>query len=131
MENDPRSLREDLYRVINHYAELARLAKKGEVDPISQIGKIVKNTIPYLLLVIRDLLTPLERGELTYQEALYQILKEARNFADHEVLIDSRNEIQKIEQSTRIFVYAVKWIDSHANVRPSQHDIDVIAKKAK
>ncbi|HMK34383.1 MAG TPA: protein kinase [Desulfomonilaceae bacterium] len=129
MDADAHSLREDLYRVIQHYAELAKLAKKGEVDPISQIGKIVKNTAPYLLLVVRDLLPTLEREEITYQEALYHLLKEARRFSDQQVLMDSRNEIQKIEERSRVFIYAVKWLDSAAHLRPGQQEIDGMARK--
>jgi hypothetical protein len=129
MASDTRSLREDLYRVIQHYADLAKLAKKGEVDPISQIGKIVKSAAPYLLLVIRDLLPSLEREELTYHETLYQLLREARQFSDQQVLIDSRNEMQKIEESQRIFIYAIKWLDSSANLRPSPSDVDAAARK--
>lgn len=129
MESDARSLREDLYRVIQHYAELARLAQKGEVDPISQIGKIVKNAAPYLMLVIRDLLPQLERDEITYQEALYHVLKEGRRFPDQQVLLDSRSEIQKVEEGGRIFLYAIKWLDSPSNLRPSQQDVDALARK--
>ena len=82
MENDAHSLREDLYGVIQHYAELAELAKKGEVDPLGQIGKILKKTAPYLLLVIRDLLPRLERDEVTYQDTLFQIIREAQQFSN-------------------------------------------------
>jgi Protein kinase domain len=129
MESDSRSLREDLYRVIQHYADLAKLAKKGEVDPISQIGKIVKNTAPYLLLVVRDLLPAIESEELTYSEALYHLLKDARKFSDHQVLVDSRNEIQRIEEGQRIFIYAIKWLDYAANLRPSPQEIDAVARR--
>ncbi len=129
MENDAHSLREDLYRVIQHYAELAELAKKGEVDPLGQIGKIVKKTVPYLLLVIRDLLPRLERDEITYQDVLFHIVREAQQFSDQSVLIDSRNQIQKIEGDQKVFIYAVKWLDASSKLRPSPQDVQVIRRK--
>jgi len=131
MERDAHSLRDELYSVIQHYAELARLAQQGEVDPIGQIGKIVKRTAPYLLLVIRDLVPRLERQEITYYEALYAIIRIAQQFPDLQVLIDSRNEIQQVEQGTRVFTYAVKWLDSSANVRPGSAEIEVVKRKLK
>ncbi|MBI5249326.1 MAG: protein kinase [Desulfomonile tiedjei] len=129
MERDSQSLREDLYRVIQHYAELAQLAKKGEINPLGQIGKVLKNTAPYLLLVIRDLLPQLERREVTFYEMLYHILREAQRFPDQQVLIDSRNEIQKIEHEGRLFLYAVKWLDAQSNLRPGPQDIDLMQRK--
>lgn len=129
MDTDERSLREHLYRVIQYYAELAKRRKKGEVDPISQIGKIVKSTAPYLLLVIRDLLPQIERDELTYVEVLHLLLREGRRFPDQQVLQDSRAEIQRIEEGTRIFIYAAKWLDSPTLLRPNQSDIELINKK--
>jgi Protein kinase domain len=129
MENDAHSLREDLYRVIQHYAELAQLAKKGEVDPLGQIGKILKKTVPYLLLVIRDLLPRLERDEMTYQETLFNIIREAQQFSDQGVLIDSRNEIQKIEGDQKVFLYAVKWLDAPTKLRPSPQEVLAIRRK--
>jgi serine/threonine protein kinase len=129
MERDSQSLREDLYRVIQHYADLAELAKKGEINPLGQIGKILKNTAPYLLLVIRDLLPQLEKHEITYYEMLYHLLREAQRFPDQTVLIDSRNEIQKIEQEGRLFLYAVKWLDAQPNLRPGPQEIDSMHRK--
>jgi len=129
MERDAHSLREDLYRVVQHYAELADLAKKGVADPIGQIGRIIKKNAPYLLLVIRDLLPPLERNEITYSEAMYHLVREAQKFSDHQVLIDSRNEIQQIEQEGRVFLFGVKWLDAPINARPSPQDVDAILKK--
>ncbi|AFM26510.1 serine/threonine protein kinase [Desulfomonile tiedjei] len=129
MERDSQSLREDLYRVIQHYADLAALAKKGEINPLGQIGKILKNTAPYLLLVIKDYLPQLERHEITFYEMLFQIISEAQRFPDQQVLLDSRNEIQKAEHAGRIFLYAVKWLDAQSNLRPSLQDIDVMAQK--
>ncbi|MDQ7782592.1 MAG: protein kinase [Desulfomonilaceae bacterium] len=129
MERDAHSLREELYRVIQHYTELAQLATKGEVDPLSQIGRIIKKTAPYILLVIRDLLPPLERGELTYYEVIYNVIRSAQQFPDQQVLIDSRNEMQEIEEGERVFLYAVKWLDSHIYLRPAPHEIDTIQNK--
>ncbi len=129
MERDAQSLREELYRVIQHYAELSELAQKGDLDPIGQIGKIVKKTAPYLLMVIRDLLPPLEKEEITYTEALFFIVRASQQFSDHEVLIESRNEIQKIEQERRVFFYAVKWLDASTHQRPGPHDIQAISRK--
>lgn len=129
MENDAHSLREDLYGVIQHYAELAELAKKGEVDPLGQIGKILKKTAPYLLLVIRDLLPRLERDEVTYQEVLFHIIREAQQFSNQTVLFDSRNEIQNIEGDQKVFIYAVKWLDAPTKLRPSPHEVQAIRRK--
>ena len=131
MERDAQSLREDLYRVVQYYAELAKLARKGEVDPLGQIGKIVKKTAPYLLLLIRDLLPQLERETITYHEALYQIIRGAQQFSDHHILLDSRNEIQEIEQGAKLFLYAIKWLDSPINARPAAHELDILQKKLK
>jgi hypothetical protein len=131
MESEAHSLREDLYRVIQHYADLSKLAKKGEVDPIGQIGKIVKQAAPYLLLVIKDILPRMERGEIDYNEALHSVLMQARMFSDPQVLFDSRNEIQKIEENGRIFLYGVKWLDTQTNVRPGPTDIDMMRHKLK
>lgn len=129
MERDSQSLREDLYRVIQHYAELSQLAKKGEINPLGQIGKILKDTAPYLLLVIRDVLPQLEKNEITYFELLYQLIREAQRFPDQQVLIDSRNEIQKVEQEGRILLYAVKWLDAQSNLKPLPQDVDSIHRK--
>ncbi|MFH1113727.1 MAG: protein kinase [Pseudomonadota bacterium] len=129
MERDAHSLREDLYRVIQHYSELAQLATKGEMDPLSQIGRIVKKTAPYILLVIRDLLPHLERGELTYYEVVYNLIRAAQQFPDQQVLIDSRNEMQEIEEGGRVFLYALKWLDSHVYLKPAPHEIETIQKK--
>jgi hypothetical protein len=129
MERDSQALREDLYRVVQHYAELTRLAKKGAVDPLAEIGKVLKKTAPYLLLVIRDLLPPLERGEITYHEALFILIRAAQGFPDHQILIDSRNAIQRIEEAGRVFFYAVKWLDAPSNHRPSPQDVEMLGKK--
>ncbi len=131
MESEAHSLREDLYRVIQHYADLSKLAKKGEVDPIGQIGKIVKQTAPYLLLVIKDMLPRMERSEIDYNEALHNLILQARMFSDAQVLFDSRNEIQKIEENGRIFLYGVKWLDAQTNVRPGPADIDMMKHRLK
>ncbi len=128
-ETSAKALREDLFRVVYHYAELADLAKRGEVDPLGQIGKILKTTAPYLLLVIRDMLPRLERGELTYHEALSSLLIAARDFSDHDLLMDGRAEIQKIETENRVFIYAVKWLDSRTLVKPSPQEADAIRTK--
>lgn len=129
MERDAHALREDLYRVIQHYAELSQLARKGQVDPLAHIGRIVKKTAPYLLLVIRDLLPQLEREEITYYEAVYFIVRAAQQFADSQLLIESRNEIQEIEQEGRVFLYAVKWLDTPVNQRPAPHELDTVQKR--
>ena len=125
-ETAAQTLREDLYRVVHHYAELADLAKKGDIDPLEQIGKILKTTAPYLLLVIRDMLPRIERGELTYHEALSGLLTAAREFSDHDLLMEGRNEIQKIEAESRVFIYAVKWLDSRTLVKPTPQEADSI-----
>jgi len=129
MERDSQQLREDLYRVIQHYAELAKLAKRGEADPLGQIGKILQHAAPYLLLVIRDWLPQLERGEITYYELLYNLIRAAQKFPNQQVLIDSRNEIQKIEETGRVFFYGVKWLDLTSNQRPSPQELPLIRKK--
>ena len=129
MERDIQQLREDLYRVIQHYAELSKLAKKGEADPLGQIGRILQRTAPYLLLVIRDWLPQLERGQITYYELLYNLIRAAQRFPNLQVLLDSRNEIQKIEESGRIFFYGVKWLDVTSNQRPSPQEVAMVRKK--
>ena len=128
-ETAAQALREDLFRVVHHYAELADLAKRGEIDPLGQIGKILKTTAPYLLLVIRDMLPRLERGELTYHEALSVLLNAARDFSNHDLLMEGRNEIQKIEAESRVFIYAVKWLDSRTLVKPTPQEADSIRTK--
>ncbi len=128
-ENDAQSLREDLYRVVYHYAELTDLAKRGEVDPLGQIGIILKNTAPYLLLVIRDMLPRLERGELTYHEALFHLISAAREFSDQDLLMEGRNEIQRMEEESRVFIYAVKWLDSHLLTRPTLQEAEALKAK--
>jgi Protein kinase domain len=123
MNKDSRSLREELYRVIDHYAELTALARQGEANPISQIGRIVKKRFPILLVVIRELIPRLERDELTFEEAVFQIIREAQQFPDLEAVIDSRQEIQRIETDGAAFLYAVKWLDSKANLQPSPQEV--------
>lgn len=129
MERDTQQLREDLYRVIQHYAELSKLAKKGEGDPLGQIGRVLQRTAPYLLLVIRDWLPQLERGQVTYHELLYNLIRAAQKFPNLQSLLDSRNEIQKIEDTSRIFFYGVKWLDVTSNQRPSPQEVGMIRKK--
>jgi serine/threonine-protein kinase len=121
-------LREDLYRVIHYYAELSKLARKGVVDPISQIGRILEKRLPYVLLVIRDMLPALEKGELTYYEALNMLIREARKITDQKLLIQSRQEIEKIESQGRVFVYAVKWADAADQLRPNPAAVDKMQK---
>ena len=95
MQKDSQSLREELYRVIQHYAELSKLAQKGEVDPIGQIGRIIKSRFPYLLILVRDLLPLLESDQMTYDEALFSLLKEVQQFSDLPTLLDSRSESRR------------------------------------
>ncbi len=128
MAKDVTSLREDLYSVINHYAELSQLAKKGEVDPMGQIAYILRNRFPYLLVVIRDLLPHLERGGMTYDEVLFNLIREAQKFPDQKALAQSREEIEKIESNSRCFIYAVKWMDAEKNRRPSVEEVAEIRK---
>lgn len=124
MAIDSQSLREELYGVINHYAELADLAKKGEVNPIGQIGRIVKKSFPYLFIVIRDILPSLERDILTYNEALYQIIRECQQFNDTQTLMDSLHEMEKVEKAGRTLVYAVKWLDVKAMRKPDAQALE-------
>jgi hypothetical protein len=128
-QRDAASLREELYKVINNYADFAKIAQQGEVNPIGQIGKILQKTLPYLLLVIRDTLPLIEKETLTYNEALYQIIRAGQQFPDIQALKDSREEIQKIEEEGKIFLYAAKWVDSPTNTRPSDQECEVIQKK--
>jgi len=128
MQQDAGSLREDLYRVVHYYAELSQLAQKGAMDPMSQIGQIVKNRFPYLLIVIRDLLPLLERDVMTYHEVLFNIIRAAQQFPDRKVLLQSRDEIEKIESEGRFFLYAVKWMDVDKRLRPSASDVQRIHK---
>lgn len=127
-QQDASSLREDLYRVVHHYAELAQLARKGAIDPLSQIGRILEKRVPYLLIVIGDLLPLLEREVMTYHEVLFNIIRQAQQFPDQKVLIQSRKEIEKIESETKVFLYAVKWMDTENNLRPSRREVDRIQK---
>jgi hypothetical protein len=128
MAQEAQSLREDLYRVVHHYAELAELAQKGEVDPMGEIGRILRNRLPYLLLVVRDVLPELERETMTYFEVLYHIVRAAQKFSDQAVLIQSRQEIEKIEAGAGIFTYAVKWIRSEDQLRPSSKAVEQIRR---
>lgn len=127
-QQDASSLREDLYRVVHHYADLAQLARKGAIDPLSQIGRILEKRVPYLLIVIGDLLPALEREVMTYHEVLFNIIRQAQQFPDQKVLIQSRKEIEKIEAETKVFLYAVKWMDVENNLRPTRRDVDRIQK---
>jgi hypothetical protein len=129
VDQNAQNLREDLYKVIQHYADLAALAKKGEVNPIGQIGKIVKKTAPYLLMVINDFMPSLEADKITYFEALYYLLRSAREFPDIQTLQDSKNELQKLEERGRIFIYAVKWLDLQSYLRPTPGEIDQMSHK--
>ena len=126
MKEEAQDLREELYGVINYYAELAELASKGEADPISQIGRIIKKRYPYLLLVIRDFLPDLERGEKSYYDALYDIVRAAQQFPNIKTLHDSLDEIEKIEQRQKAFAYAVKWLGSKTYIRPTIKEAEEI-----
>lgn len=126
---DARTLREDLFRIIHHYADLSRMAQKGEVNPIGHIGRILEKTVPYILIIVRELLPYLERDEITYYEALYHIVRAAQQFPDPASLADSREEIQKIERETKVFIYALKWMDSSSLIRPSLQEVEAIQKK--
>jgi len=123
------SLREDLYRVVHHYADLSKLAQKGVIDPLAQIGRILNRRFPYLLLVIRDLLPPLERGEMTYFEVLFNIIRAAQVFSDQKALMSSLEELEKIESESRAFIYAVKWLSAVRNQRPTSRDIEKTLKR--
>lgn len=129
LEQDAASLREDLYRVIHNYADLSKLAQKGEVNPMGQIGKILQRTAPYLLVIIRDLLPLMEKDSVTYPEALHHIIRSAQHFSDPEALQDSREEIQKIEEHTRIFIYAVKWLETPSQTKPTSPEIAAVQRK--
>ncbi len=59
----------------------------------------------------------------------FHILRDAQRFPDQAVLIDSRNEIQKIEQEGRLFLYAVKWLDAQSNLKPGPQEIDSMHRK--
>jgi hypothetical protein len=128
MVQSPEDLREDLYRVVHHYAELAQLAKKGAVDPLAQIGRIVNRRFPYLLVVIRDLLPSLERNLLTYQEVLFNLIRAGQRFSNQVGLASSLQEIEKMESQARIFVYAAKWISAENYRRPSLRETEKIRK---
>jgi hypothetical protein len=129
MDQNADSLREELYRVLGHYTELSKMARQGVVDPIGQIGKIVQKRFPYLLLVIGELVPRLERDEITYEQALYTIIREAQLFPDQSVLLESRNEIQEIESESASFIYAVKWLDSEEFRRPGPEEVDRVKNK--
>lgn len=126
---DARSLRDDLYRIIHHYADLTKMAQQGEVDPLGQIGRILEKTVPYLLIIVRDLLPYLEKQEITYHEALYHVVRAAQIFPDQASLMESRKEIQRIESESRVFLYAVKWLDTPTLQRPSAQETAAIQKK--
>jgi serine/threonine-protein kinase len=126
---DASSLRELLYRVIRHYDELAAAARKGEVDPIGYVGRIVRRRFPYLLLVIRDILPLLERNQLDYYEALFKIIRESQSFGDFQTVLDSKAEIERIEEGRRVFGYALKWIDSEENRRPGEGELREIQEQ--
>ncbi len=128
-QQDAASLREELYRVINNYADFAKMAQKGEVNPIGQIGRILQKTVPYLLLVIRDFLPLLEKDTITYFEAMYYLIRAGQQFPDVQALKDSREEIQKIEEEGKIFLYAAKWVDSPSNTRPTDQECESVQKK--
>jgi hypothetical protein len=126
---DASSLRELLYRVIRHYDELAAAARKGEVDPIGYVGRIVRQRFPYLLFVIRDVLPLLERNQLDYYEALFKIIRESQTFGDFQTVLDSKMEIERIEEGRRVFGYALKWIDSKENGRPGEGELREIQEQ--
>ncbi len=123
---DASSLREQLYRVIQHYAELSAMARKGSVDPLAHMGRILQRRFPYLLLVIRDMLPLLARGHVTYYEVLFNIIREAQRFPDFRTIQESKKEIEKIEQEGKAFLFAVKWLDSKNHVRPALEELDRI-----
>lgn len=129
MSQSADSLREELYRVLGNYAELSKMARTGAVDPIGQIGKIVKKRFPYLLIVISEMIPRLERDEITYEQCLFTILREAQQFRDQNVLIESRNEIQEIESEAAAFIYAVKWLDSEYYRKPSPKEVEDVKQK--
>jgi hypothetical protein len=129
VEQDAATLREDLYRVIHNYADLSKMAQKGEVNPMGQIGKILQRTAPYLLVIIRDLLPQLEKGSLTYPEALHHLIRSAQNFSDQGALQDSREEIQKIEENNRVFIYAVKWLETPSQTKPAPQETEAVQKR--
>lgn len=105
------------------------MARKGDVDPIGQIGRILKRRFPYLLIVIRDNLNLLERGHLTYYEVLFTLIREAQKFPDLQTILDSRDEIKKTEQDQRAFLYAVQWLDAPDAIRPDAKEQEGIQKR--
>jgi hypothetical protein len=128
MDKDAGSLREELFRVIQHYSELSAKAKHGPIDPRSQIARILKSRFPYLLVVLQELLPLLEKDQMTYFEVLYNLIREAQQFSDVETLRDSLEEMEKLESESRIFVYAIKWLEAKNHVRPSRDDLETIQK---
>jgi hypothetical protein len=96
---------------------------------MGQIGKVLERTAPYVLVVIRDLLPLIEKDTLSYHEALYHIIRAAQQFADQEALRASREEIQKIEEEGKVFIYAVKWLDLPSQTRPTEQEVAAILKK--
>ncbi len=127
-ERDANTLRQELYSVLQHYAELATLARKGAVDPIAQIGKIVQKRLPYFLVLIGELLPKLERNEITYYEALYKIIRACQKTDDQRVFLESRQELSELESKSRVFVYAFKWLDLKENTRPTPDDVHVMVR---
>jgi serine/threonine-protein kinase len=127
-EKDARDLREDLYRVVNNYAELTQLAQQGVVDPIGAVGRILRRRLPYLILVLKELLLQLERGVVTYYEVLYTLVREVQQFSDQKVLAQSCEEIERIETEGRAFLYAIKWRELENYARPTPQVVDVILK---
>ncbi|MFC1835368.1 serine/threonine protein kinase [Thermodesulfobacteriota bacterium] len=126
MAGDAQSLREQLYGVVNHYAELADMARKGEVNPIGQIGQIIRRRSPYLLIVVRNLLPGLKNETLTYHEFIYSVIREAQQFPDQKTLSDSLAEIESIEENDRALIYAVKWMEDKGNRRPPVQELKSI-----
>jgi hypothetical protein len=122
-DNEASSLRELLYRVIRHYDELAAAARKGETDPLGYVGRLVRRRFPYLLLVIRDLLPLLENNQLDYYEALFRVVRAAQSFGDYETVLDSKREIERIEEGHRVFAFALKWMDSRETGRPGEGEL--------
>ncbi len=124
MDSGATDLREELYRVIGHYTQLSEMARQGEINPMSQIGKIVKKRFPFLLLVISEIIPQLERDQITYQQALFILLEKAMAFGDQDLLLESRDEIQEIETDGAAFIYSIRWVDKPKNLRPMPAEVE-------
>ncbi|MEW6351250.1 MAG: serine/threonine-protein kinase [Thermodesulfobacteriota bacterium] len=127
-ERDANSLRQELYSVLQNYAELASLARKGTVDPFTQIGQIVQKRLPFFLVLVGELLPKLERNELTYHEALYKIIRTCQKTEDQRVFLESKKELGELESKSRVFVYAFKWMDLKENSKPTSDDVQAMIR---